>query len=167
MNPSQKIQFQTVSSKATEFLHELNDPDLLRNQELPPAATLELRKQQVVKLQQNIAMLVSKREEFSRRMAEYIGNLEALIRCLEKGIASDGERASEAKAPAIRGTKVRCLSCETERNFRKLQIIFARESEESIETPTEVYVLEGGSLKKGHFACHCCGTESLVIQSGL
>ena len=65
------------------------------------------------------------------------------------------------------GTKVRCLNCETERNFRKLQIIFARESDESISTPTEVYVLERGALKKGHFACHTCGTDSLVIQSSL
>jgi hypothetical protein len=167
MPPSQKIKFQEVSSTATEFLHELSDPDLLRNRRIPPAAAIELRKQQVLKLQQNIVVLVGKREEFSRRMTEYIHNLEKLVRSLENGISTDGEQAGESQTLASTGTKVRCLNCETERNFRKLQIIFARESAESMATPTEVYVLEGGSLKKGHFACRACGTESLVIQSSL
>jgi hypothetical protein len=60
---------------------------------------------------------------------------------------------------------VRCLSCETEAIFRDLQIIFARESDESIALPTQVYVLTGGVLKKGHFTCRSCGTESLVIRA--
>ena len=30
---------------------------------------------------------------------------------------------------------------------------------------TELYVLDDGSLKKGHFQCLSCGTESLVIKA--
>ena len=161
----QKIQFQEVSTTAAEFLHELNDPSLLRSQKIPPLAAIELRKQQIQKLRENIAVLAAKREEFNRKMEDYIRNLEALIRSLEKTIALEVERIDGGEGQPGPATKVRCLSCETEAIFRDLQIIFARESDESIVLPTQVYVLTGGVLKKGHFTCGSCGTESLVIRA--
>ncbi len=62
-------------------------------------------------------------------------------------------------------TRVTCLRCETERRFDGLKVVFARESEESLTRPTELYVLESGALKKGHFQCLKCGTGSLVIKA--
>jgi hypothetical protein len=161
----QKIQFQELSTSAAEFLHELNDPSLLRSHAIPAAAAIELRKQQVSKLRENIAVLASKRDEFNRKMADYIQNLESLIRSLEKTIAAEVEKALSGDPASAHGTSVRCLSCETEAIFRDLQIIFARESDESIALPTQVYVLTGGVLKKGQFRCGACGTESLVIRA--
>ena len=160
-----KIQFQELSTSAAEFLHELNDPTLLRSQKIPAAAQRELKKQQVLKLRENIAILLAKREEFIRKMEDYIRNLEALIRNLEKSMDADSFDFDATKHALGQCTRVRCLSCETEEIFKDLQIIFAKESEESMAMPTQVYVLTQGVLKKGHFSCGSCGTESLVIRS--
>ena len=164
-----EILFHETSARATDFLHELNDPSVLRNQLMPPSAAIELRRQQVSKLRNNIAVLTSKREEFNRKMDDYVASLEALIKGLEKSIVQDLEKSSGpaaggASVPGL-STHVRCTKCETERVFREIQIIFARESDESFSLPTELYVLTGGSIKKGHFRCRACGTESLVIRA--
>jgi len=159
------IQFQELSTSAAEFLHELNDPNLLRTQRIPPAAQAELKRQQILKLKENISILVAKREEFNRKMEDYIRNLESLIRSLERTPQGEGDHRGSATAPHLQGTRVRCLSCEAEQIFSDLQIIFARESDESIAMPTQVYVLAQGLLKKGQFRCGRCGTESLVIRA--
>ena len=166
MPPLQRIRFQETSASATDFLHELNDPDLLRNRWVSPKAAIELRKQQVTKLRENIVTLSSKRDEFNRKMEEYIHNLEALIHSIEKTISLDSSRLGDSKSAAAgQATLVRCLTCDTQAVFKELQIIFARESDESLSLPTEVYVLDSGVLKKGHFQCGSCGTESLVIRA--
>lgn len=160
-----KIQFQELSTCAAEFLHELNDPGLLRSQQIPPAAQRELKKQQVLKLRENIAILVAKREEFNRKMEDYTRNLEALIRSLEKSMGVDSLAFEASGHASGERTRVRCLSCESEEIFKDLQIIFAKESDESMALPTQVYVLTNGVLKKGQFSCGLCGTERLVIRS--
>jgi hypothetical protein len=164
---SQAIVFQVISSKPTDFLHELNSPDILRSQLMPPGATIELRRQQIAKLQESISVLTAKREEFQRKMEDYITSLQELIRGLERSILSEIEKSGAAEGSSLpdAAIHVRCLRCETEKVFAELQIIFAKESTESLSLPTEMYVLEGGSLKKGHFRCECCGTDNLVIQS--
>jgi hypothetical protein len=159
------IQFKEVSSRAADFLHELNDPEILRNRKIPPAASIELRKEQVARLRENIGVLEAKRDEFNRKMEEYIQNLASLVRGIEKGIAAESNKL-ESGAAVGQDTLVRCLGCESEAIFRGLQIIFARESNESFTLPTEVYVLEGARLKKGHFSCSACGSERLVIRAG-
>ncbi len=160
-----KIQFQELSTCAAEFLHELNDPSLLRSQQIPPAAQRELKKQQVLKLRLNIAILVAKREEFNRKMEDYTRNLEALIRSLEKSMGPDSLVLETSSRTSGERTRVRCLSCESEEIFKDLQIIFAKESDESMALPTQVYVLTNGVLKKGQFTCGLCGTERLVIRA--
>lgn len=163
------ILFHETSARATDFLHELNDPGVLRNQLMPPSAAIELRRQQVSKLRNNVAVLTSKREEFNRKLDDYVASLDTLIKGLEKSIVQDlaksgGPPPGAAGAPGL-STHVRCTKCETERVFREIQIIFARESDESFSLPTELYVLTGGSIRKGHFRCRACGTESLVIRA--
>ena len=163
-----EILFQETSSRTTDFLHELNDPGVLRNQLIPPSTAIELRRQQLSKLRQNIEVLTTKREEFNRKMDDYVASLEALIRGIEKSIVHDIQKTgTRAEAPGTAGlsTHVRCTKCETERIFREIQIIFARESDESLSLPTELYVLTDGTIKKGHFRCGNCGTESLVIRA--
>lgn len=160
-----KILFQELSTSAAEFLHELNDPALLRNQRIPMAAQAELKRQQILKLKENITILAAKREEFNRKMEDYIRNLEALIRSLEEPASCEANGYDGLRAVHAQGTKVRCLSCEAEEIFSDLQILFAKESEESIALPTQVYVLAKGTLKKGQFRCGKCGTESLVIRA--
>lgn len=164
-SPQARIEFQEVSTNASDFLHELNDPDLLRNRDIPEAVKLELRKHQISRLRATISVLTAKREEFNRKMEEYVGNLQRLVATLEsKAEDSRGEPgAGPATEPTL--TRVCCLRCETERRFEGLKVVFARESEESLSRPTELYVLLGGSLKKGHFQCLKCGTESLVIKA--
>ena len=155
------IQFEEVSSNAVDFLHELNDPNLLRNREIPAAAKTELRRHQVARLRSTISILEAKRDEFNRRMSEYLTNLGQLIDKLGGGDAEDAGSNHDAD----RSTQVRCLHCESERDFNHLNVIFARESEESLQSPTELYVLDRGELKKGHFRCTNCGTEGLVIRA--
>ena len=163
----QAIVFQVISAKPTDFLHELNSPDILKSQLMPPGATIELRRQQILKLQESIAVLTAKREEFQRKMEDYIASLEELIRGLERNILSEIEKTGAAEGSALpeAAIHVRCVRCEAEKVFADLQIIFARESAESLSLPTELYVLEGGSLKKGLFRCEGCGTDNLVIRS--
>ena len=165
MPPPQNIQFLESSSSPKEFLHELNDPNLLRTKALPRSAKIELRRQQIVKLRENIRVLGTKREELNRKMDDYIRNLQGLISSLERTMRSEQSQVAETGSDVPPGTQVRCLACETERVFRDLQVIFARESDESLSLPTEVYVLTAGAIKKGRFACSACGTESLVIRS--
>ena len=168
VSPQARIEFQEVSQNASDFLHELNDPDLLRSREIPSAVKLELRTHQISRLRATVSVLTAKREEFNRKMEEYVGNLQRLVATLEaKADDDDGSGAappaSESTDPTF--TRVSCLRCETERRFDGLKVVFARESEESLTEPTELYVLESGSLKKGHFQCLKCGTGSLVIKA--
>lgn len=165
MAPPDKIQFLETSTSPKDFLHELNDPNLLRAKALPPSARVELRRQQIVKLRENIKVLGSKRAELNRKIGDYIVSLQGLIASLEKTVRAEQDQHSEVAVVTPPGTQVRCLVCETERVFRDLQVIFARESDESLALPTEVYVLADGTIKKGRFACGACGTESLVIRS--
>lgn len=165
MTPDPRIQFQEISVRATEFFHELSDPGLLRSGEMPPRATLEIRKQQIARLRENILLLTAKREEFNRKMDEYIENLKALIRSLEKNISRELKGgAQDAAATGEHSTLVRCLKCDSQRLFKEMQIVFARESDESLCLPTEVYVLEGSALKKGLFLCDACGPGNMVIR---
>ena len=130
-------------------------------------ASIQLRRQQVARLQENISILAAKRREFNRRMEDYIQNLTSLIRSIEKGISAETERLHGiTETRTCEATRVRCLGCESETIFKGLQVIFARESDESITVPTEVYVLDGNALKKGHFSCMSCGPDSLVIRAG-
>jgi hypothetical protein len=156
------ILFRETNSDPGEFIHELNDPDLLRMRSLSPPASVQLRREQVARLERNIELLRAKQVEFNRKMDEYIVNLARLIESLEKGIAAD-----ESRCPGEphRGTHVRCLRCQAQRTFRRLEIIVARESDDSLTSPTECYVSEMGKLKKGVFYCLSCGSEALVIRS--
>lgn len=164
VSPQARIEFQEVSQNAGDFLHELNDPALLRSREIPGAVKLELRRHQIARLRATVSVLTAKREEFNRRMEEYIGNLQRLVASLEARSDEDASgTVSESTGPTV--TRVSCLRCETERCFDGLKVVYARESEESLTKPTELYVLEDGSLKKGHFQCLKCGTESLVIKA--
>ena len=166
MPAKSKIEFQETSASATDFLHELNDPSLLKSCTLPARATLELRRQQVTRLEENIRLLTVKREEFNRRMDDYIENLKALIRGIQRRIESEVQKSrNRPSAQEDHATVVRCLGCDSQRIFKAMQIIFARESEESISLPTQVYVLDGPTLKKGHFQCVSCGASSLVIRT--
>ena len=165
-SPQARIEFQEVSANASDFLHELNDPTLLRNRDIPSAVKLELRRHQISRLSATISVLAAKREEFNRRMEEYVSNLGRLVATLEKSLETDKvqpESGAPTKHPTL--TRVCCLHCETERRFEGLKVVCARESEESLTQPTELYVLDRGSLKKGHFRCLKCGTESLVIKA--
>jgi hypothetical protein len=166
MDAKPTIDFQENSLDAADFLHELNDPDLLRNGSIPPQVSVHLRKSQVLKLKENIAVLTAKREEFVRKIEEYVQSLKSLISSMERGLQSDMEKLKAAESTsATHATVVRCLACETQRTFKGIQVIFAKESEESFSQPTQVYVLEGASLKKGQFNCRRCGVGSLVIRS--
>ena len=165
MPTKQSIQFEEISTSATDFLHELNDPSLLRAADISPKVAVELRKQHLLKLRENIDVLTAKRTEFNRKIEEYIQNLKALIRNVEKSIATAVEKLSKLEAETHpQATLVRCLCCDTQRIFRDLQILFARESDESLSLPTELYVLQGEIFKKGRFRCGTCGDENLLIR---
>ena len=164
--PSRSIEFKELSSDAKEFLHELNDPNLLKNREVPAAAKLQLKKHQVSRLRSTISVLEAKREEFTSKMSQYIGNLTRLVESLETNIEDDATVARTAPISAGSGeTRVQCLHCNIERSFTPMNVIFARESETSLGEPTELYVLAGESVKKGYFVCCVCGTQSLVIKA--
>ena len=159
------IEFQELSTEAGDFLHELNDPNLLKNREIPSRAKREFRKHQLTRLRATIAVLSAKREEFNRRMSEYIENLTRLVENLEKSAQSDENLSAGTAREHLVQTRVQCMHCSTERSFDELKVLFAKESEESFSQPTELYVLDHGSLKKGHFFCSSCGTQSLVIKA--
>jgi hypothetical protein len=166
MHTRERIEFEEVSSRAKDFLHELNDPSLLRAKNLPPEVSVEIRRQQILKIQENISVLLAKREEFNRRMDEYMENLKSLMRSIERGLEDETKRVlPRGDSTDGAATMVRCLNCDTQRVFKDLQVVFARESEESFMKPTEVYVLSDRRLKKGRFRCASCGAENLLIRS--
>ncbi len=166
MSPKLTIAFQETSVTATDFIHELNDPKLLKNGTLPPQALAALKRKQILRLRENIVLLTAKREEFNRKMDDYMENLKSLIRSLEKSLHGELRKGSESPAASTSAaTVVRCMGCDGQRVFKDLQIVYARESEDSMAIPTEVYVLDAGSLKKGHFLCESCGEGQMVIRS--
>jgi hypothetical protein len=161
------IEFRELSSETSEFLHELSDPALVRPVELDREATIELRRQQIARLRQNITLLRIKQVEFHRKIEEYVTHIEDLIRSLVAApieIAAEVVIGSATDAAAVSGTRVVCSVCGSERTFPSLRVLFARESEDSIETPTVCYVSVEGRIKKGRFACDSCGEEALMIQ---
>jgi len=166
MSDKSSIHFCEMSASAIDFVHELNDPSILRNQQMPPEASIEIRKHQVARLKANIDVLVAKREEFNRKMEDYIQNLNSLIVSIEKRIVNDSDKLETQAADVVgAATRVRCLGCEDEVEFEGVQVLFAKESEDSFTRPTDVYVLDNGQIRKGHFSCQACGDESLVIRA--
>ena len=157
---SANINFEEISSNASEFLHELEDPDLLRNDTLSPDASGELRRQQVGKIRENIGQLRAKQDEFNRHVEGYVRQLENIIEKL-------GARKSvkPSKSGETRTTRVSCLKCQRDASF-DMEILFARESDECISSPTPCYVSESGMIKKGVFRCDECGSADLRIQVG-
>ena len=107
----ESIFFQESSSDSAEFLHELSDPNLLRPPSFSPAAAIQLRKEQVRKLQENIRVLRKKQAEFNDKMEDYIANLNRLIESLERSITTDLSRVP-ADGAHSGATHVRCLKCE-------------------------------------------------------
>lgn len=153
------IHFQETSSKASDFLHELSDPDLLSFPGMSSEVKHQLREAQISRIEKNISVLRAKQADFNRKMEDYVSNLRRLIGSLHRGV----ERKSVSTPSG--GTVVRCTQCESEKRFTNLQILFARESVETLNSPTECYVCDDGVLKKGVFQCSECGGESLLIRS--
>lgn len=165
MSAQPTIRFQETSATATDFLHELNDPALLKTREMPPQAAVALRRKQIHRLRENIVLLTAKREEFNRKLDDYIENLRNLIRTIESGLREELEKAARSAAEGeAKATVVRCLSCDAQRVFKDIQVLYAKECDDSLEAPTAVYVLEGTTFKKGHFVCDSCGDGHLVIR---
>ncbi|MEM7234207.1 MAG: hypothetical protein AAF517_18660 [Planctomycetota bacterium] len=160
MNSSESIFFEESSVRAEDFLHELNDPSLVQPAELDPELRERLRQTQVEKLRVNVLTLRRKQSEFHRKMEEYIANLEGLIAKIEKR-DGPGENPSDVGG----STFVRCTQCSSERTFTDFRVIFARESDEAMDSPTQCYVSEAGAIKKGLFACRSCGSSFLTIQT--
>ena len=73
VSPQARIEFLEVSQNASDFLHELSDPDLLRSRDIPNAVKLELRKHQISRLRATVSVLTAKREEFNRRGPGLLG----------------------------------------------------------------------------------------------
>jgi hypothetical protein len=165
MKPTgEAITFQKTSHQAAEFLHELNDPALVRLPHLSEDVIRQLRREQALKLEQNIATLRAKQVEFNRRMESYISNLRELVRNLESATEARRDESAGGRGQA-NGTHVRCTSCHAERTFHGLLVLFARDSDDAYNVPTECYVSEAGAILKGRFACRECGSEALTIRT--
>ena len=163
MKPAKGIFFSEISADPSEFLGELGDAQLHKGAPLPPAVSAALRRQQVLRLENNIGLLRKKQEDFNRKMEEYIQNLRALIGTLERSMTIEEREPAPAARPRG-GTEVRCLTCGEQKLFRNLRVIAGRESEESLATPTQVIVEDAGRIKKGTFSCPCCGNGNLLIR---
>lgn len=166
------IRFNELTSSTGEFLHEMNAPDLLRPGRLSQGVVRSLREEQVERLRRNISVLRHKQDEFNRRIDEYVANLEQLILGLERRSSDPAPPGRESQRPRDGdpeldiGTTVRCLRCGVSHHFDGLTVISARESDESLDSPTQCYVHLDGSLRKGVFRCESCGSEALQIRVG-
>lgn len=154
------IIFRELSARATDFLHELDDPAIVRPGALSSDVAQLLRAEQVHRLRANIASLRERQREFNQKIEEYIDNLERLVASLERSPPSRGDHERPKTA-----TLVTCPSCRGEREFPELHVIFARESDESLTSPTDCYVSDRGRLVKGRFRCETCREEALTIRT--
>ena len=159
----QGILFEESSHEPREFLHELNDPDLLRARSIPRRAAVEIRRQQADKIVRNIEKLRAKQAEFNAKMDDYVGNLERMLEALERRDAEDAAETKREPADA-RGTRVTCSACGAEEVFEHLDVLFARQSDDAFDAPTECYVSELGRIKKGVFCCGGCGSAGVTIR---
>jgi hypothetical protein len=158
------IAFQEFNADPHQWLQEIRDPALVRGKPVSLQVSVELRCEQLRKLRGNIDRLRAKQAEFHRRLEEYIENLQRLAASIEQGLEAD--RAKLGSQPVEpRSTHVHCVGCQGERIFERFEIVFARESEEAFNRPTECYVFDGSQLKKGVFRCLSCGSDSLTIRA--
>jgi hypothetical protein len=164
---SASIRFEETSTNTSEILHEMSLPSLKRNFSLPAQTAMDLRRYQIVRLEENIQVLRQKQEEFHRKMEDYIASIRNLINNLRRGL--DSPAGSEAPAPAPRidaaaGTHVRCIGCGDEKDFPDVEVLYAKEPEDFLAQPTEVIVQQRGQLKKGIFRCPSCGDCNITIR---
>ena len=157
------ILFEEIKIDTALLLQEIGTPGLKRNVHLPQDVAKKLRKQQITRLEENIAVLRKKQEEFHQKMEDYIASLGGLINNLRQGLKNKDEKPSDDSSnPRKRGgTYVRCVGCGAEQDFPAVDILFAREPEDMFSKPIEVIVQEDGKLKKGVFRCPRCGNCNL------
>jgi hypothetical protein len=160
------IHFQEVQSDASDLMQELGSPDARRNVRVPFPVAVELRRNQIRRLQENISILRRKREEFNRRMEDYIDSLEHLIANLRRGVETQEQHDAVAphEGDEIGGTVVRCVGCGGEKEFPNVNVLIAVEPDNYLAQPTEVIIECSGELKKGYFKCPKCGEFNLTIR---
>jgi hypothetical protein len=169
---STTIQFEEIQADIGELVQQIGMPGAERNGELPFSLSVELRKLQIKRLEENIGLLRRKQEEFHRRMENYVGSLKKLIDSLQQGLTrdlreqkdKDSEAASDCATVKIQGTVVRCVGCGAEKKFPEVNVLVALEPDEFLTRPTEVIVQDDGQLKKGFFKCPRCGDCNLTIK---
>ncbi len=157
-----EIRFEERQVDMGDLLREIGTPGMKKSFKLPAHVATELRRHQITRLEENIAILRKKQEEFHSKMEDYIKSLRRLIANLEKGL----ESAEPEPAPkeTSSGTHVRCIGCGSEQVFDDIDVLFAREPEDMFAGPTEVIVRRGGGLRKGSFRCPRCGDCNLSIK---
>lgn len=158
------IVFLEIDVSTSQLLQEISVPGLKKNFRLPPEIAVELRRQQILRLEENIAMLRRKQEEFHRKMEDYVESLRGLIRNLQSGVDHESPKAARSGDRPMGGALVRCVGCGCERSFPDVDILFAREPEDLFTGPIEVIVQQDGRLKKGVFRCPKCGDCNLTIK---
>ncbi len=157
------IQFEELQADANQLLRELRSPQTQKNLRVPVPVAEQLRRQQIERLRENIAVLRQKQLEFNGKMKDYIMGLERLIENLESGESAGTDPSAESEASSG-GTHVRCVGCGSERLFPDVDVLVAMEPEEFLTRPTEVIVQRAGQLKKGYFNCPSCGGYNLTIK---
>ena len=162
---SDAIIFEVLSSDSDEFIHEFAEPGTLRLPTVSQEASTEVCRGQIKKLRQNILHLRSQQALLNEKIEDYVRHVGALIEQLESDLSVRGELTAVVGEQNDRsGTTVKCLSCDHEKHFPDLEIIFARESDESLLKPTQCYVRDASTIKKGIFRCLRCGGQALMIR---
>lgn len=169
---STTIHFEEIQADIGELVQQIGAPGAERNGELPFSISVELRKMQIKRLEENIGVLRKKQEEFHRRMENYVSSLKNLIDSLQQGLTRDlrehkeqPDRNEASKAGVqLHGTVVRCVGCGAEKKFPDVNVLVALEPDEFLTRPTEVIVQDEGQLKKGYFKCPRCGECNLTIK---
>ena len=165
---SSTIRFEEIQTDLAELVQQISTPGGERNGKLPFSLSVELRKMQMKRLEDNVRVLRKKQQEFNHRMESYIGGLEKLIATVEQGLARDQsehqEEEEQASSETSTGTLVRCVGCGSEGEFPHVNVLVALEPGEFLSSPTQVIIEEGGKLKKGVFKCPGCGECQMMIK---
>ena len=165
---SATIRFEEIQTNLSELVQQISTPGGERNGKLPFSLSVELRKMQMKRLEENIGVLRKKQQEFKRRMESYIGGLQKLIASVDQGLARDQrehqEEEEQENSKDSTGTLVRCVGCGSETEFPDVNVLVALEPGEYLSSPTQVIIEEGGKLKKGVFKCPGCGECQMTIK---
>ena len=117
-----------------------------------------LRRDQLVRLEQNIRSLEAKRAEFNQRIEKYLCQLRQLC-----GALKDQLQKEEAEPQEGEEVLVKCLGCGSQRVFSSWRLL-GRLPDPDRQWQYKYWIATPEGLQQGSFRCSECGGAAIRVE---